>query len=288
MPTRIFAAIMFLTLFVQSCVFNPFNYTYIQTPVNIPNLEEKGDLHVDGYAWANHADLQASYAPTNNVGVMASYNKGYKDAINYGDVGIGYFTNKDHLFRLNFFVGAGLGDLAVTYKSKGHNGPLNSEYVYDLSSHYTKLFIQPSLGVNISEKITLTSTFKLSYVNFQAYSYLLNYNDYDSIGGTRVLYDTWQYRYETTKPEHVFILDPSSTVTVNLTKRLAFLSTINYSFVLNGSRNQFNKNENPMISAMYKPESPYNNMQDDTFMHPVYSHLGVHIGLRLKLNTSKN
>ena len=279
----LFLPFLVLPFIIQSCSFNPFNYTYIQTPVHVSDLQKKGDLRVDGYVWVNHADAHVSYAVSNRFGVIAGYNQGFKNAIHYGELGLGYFSSSEQKLRFGLFAGAGVGSVSVDYKITRER--LNDELFFDLNSQYNKFFIQPSIGYQLSRKVLLSGTFRLNYVNYQSYSYFFEDYSIDSSGNKMNDPNNWSYHYETIGEQGVWIFDPSSTITVNVLRNMSFTGTLNYSMPL-WTRADF-QGSNNLMSAFLRPEKEYDSATNEKFNHPLYSNLAIHIGLRFRMNTNK-
>lgn len=128
-------------------------YYYSPNKVNIPNLRERNDMRVDagfGGGWImKGADLQAAYAITSHVGIMANcaltgsresstnYSEREYTTSRYLEAGLGYFTKleENQNWALEIFGGGGKGDYKVRYDREER-----------VQLNMNKFFIQPSLS----------------------------------------------------------------------------------------------------------------------------------------------
>lgn len=126
---------------------------YIPNMVNSPLLKEKGEAKIN----LNTNNLQASYAVTDNVGLMVNgyYNKNdwnitsgslvneYQSKRFLVEGGAGYFKSLGEKGVFEAYAGAGYGTLNYNYKLLD-NG-IEAEY-NRWASNNLKLFIQPVIG----------------------------------------------------------------------------------------------------------------------------------------------
>ncbi|MCF2444495.1 hypothetical protein L0657_11055 [Dyadobacter sp. CY345] len=134
-------------------------YYYSPNKVNIPNLRERNDMRLDagfGGGWImKGADLQAAYAITSHVGIMANgaltgsresstnFSEREYTKSRYLEAGLGYFTKfeENQNWALEIFGGGGMGDYKVRY---------DPEKLARLNMN--KFFIQPSLSYSLPRK----------------------------------------------------------------------------------------------------------------------------------------
>ncbi|MDF2457405.1 MAG: hypothetical protein K0R51_3398 [Cytophagaceae bacterium] len=174
---RIFFGLsLFCLLSLNSCQYS--NYTYVQTPLNVPDLKKRGDAQADIYVSVKGIDLQTSYALSHHLAMMANanynflaLNQGHKASTNTFamDVAAGYFNSKNkNTFSL--YAGLGVGDISNYGKSE--RIPFSLGYSrWDNSSHYQKLFIQSSFTRQVSERFTLAFALRASAVRYDSYAY---------------------------------------------------------------------------------------------------------------------
>ncbi len=145
---------------------------YIPNVANVPLLSQKGELQVAVHAGTAGIDPQVAYAITNTVGIMA--NGSFRDSKssesndfhnhNFGELGIGYYTQIDETGRFEVFSGFGLGET---------NSQIISTFSNRVHAKYNKFFIQPSIGLtqksvdfSFSTRYIFVSVNDLSNSNF--------------------------------------------------------------------------------------------------------------------------
>ncbi|MCZ2100798.1 MAG: hypothetical protein LC107_04585 [Chitinophagales bacterium] len=129
-----------LLLLITSCK----TKLYIPNGSNVPLLQEEKELKIVGSTGGN---LQAAYAVTNHIGLMANGFWTYRSADDTDrpgnkkgegslvELGAGYFDRfNDFVFET--YAGAGLGRLDYKDTENGKN----------YSSNGTRLFVQPNIG----------------------------------------------------------------------------------------------------------------------------------------------
>lgn len=145
-----YCCIILLSAFLYSCraVF------YVPNSVNTPLFTQKGDFNVNGNLGANGYDLQAAYAPTNEIGVIL--NSSFADrssdsSSNYHkhlliESGVGYYKTLGNNGRFEIFGGGGLSKVEGSYS---YTELFTNNRITDrVNGKYYRLFIQPSIGVN--------------------------------------------------------------------------------------------------------------------------------------------
>ena len=150
-----------LAFLFSSCV-----TLYTPTAINAPLLSEQGQLNASlSGLGPNGTDLQASYAVTNNLGLMFNYahitssrsdeiydnfgnyvNANFKHTENVVEFGAGYFTKfnftpKDNGGRFEVYGAFGTGSVI------DNDGGQDSSSNYPKSTlNYTKFYLQPAIG----------------------------------------------------------------------------------------------------------------------------------------------
>jgi hypothetical protein len=160
------AYLLFITFIIFLGACKPL---YRPNTVNVPMLKEKNDVTFGTYLGTNGADVQAAYAITNNIGVMAnasiinSYNatNGTQREHRFAEGGIGYFKpiNKEAVFDI--YAGAGNG---YAYNS----GNFIFNYYSFNRVNYNRFFIQPSVAL-VSNYFDLAASARFTYVDFYDY-----------------------------------------------------------------------------------------------------------------------
>jgi hypothetical protein len=125
---------------VSALVLSSCRTVYAPNAVNVPLLQEKGELKIS--AAANN--LQLATAVTEHVGIMVngylnaytSDDKSFKNNGKGAEIGIGYFAHTDQRITYEAFAGAGLYNV--------HMKESNNTKTFD--SDAVKYFFQPSLG----------------------------------------------------------------------------------------------------------------------------------------------
>jgi hypothetical protein len=165
--------LLLASICIASC-----NVAYRPSMVNTPLFTEKGEVAFG----ASFNNVQAAYALTNHVGIMAN---GYLQQSNVeinetgeggtgylGEAGIGYFTLLDNQHLVfETYAGAGYGGLNLYTNFRENNVMQKREF----DANGTKIFIQPGIGYKlpyfeVSGAIRYTN---INYNNIQ----LTNYTD---------------------------------------------------------------------------------------------------------------
>ncbi len=153
------------TLFINSCGL------YTPTSINTPLLKEKGEAKI-GAQLLNGVDVQAAYAVTNSIGIMANYqylnysynyiNKRSLDQYfkqygtnKIGEIGLGYFKTEPSLKKYyativkEIYGGIGLGNFKIHQKIKFDNKTNNNFSSPFYYKHYVPIktyFLQGNVG----------------------------------------------------------------------------------------------------------------------------------------------
>lgn len=127
-------------MFTSSCR----NYYYIPNTPNVSLPEKKGDVEIR-VGLSEGVDIQASYSPANNIGIMFNHNYYELENDNIGseigrtsEIGLGlYGTSTSKFFRYSIFGGLGKHIYDGRYRSVTNFSDLEAN----------KSFIQLNLGV---------------------------------------------------------------------------------------------------------------------------------------------
>ena len=125
---------------------------YTPNVLNTPMLREKGDASISAHL-GNGANLQASYALSNNIGLLTNFMAVNSEVdVDNGDnrkgkgslyeIGLGYFSarpEKSGIFELYGGVGLGKVDIDKTIFNANNQ-------VRTFEANATRFFIQPSIG----------------------------------------------------------------------------------------------------------------------------------------------
>lgn len=125
-------------------------------PVYVPStqhthlMDDKGELHVATHGGTNGVDMQAAYALTNHMGLMAaaSYGSAKQEGNSdhhihqYGELGITYFQPLGKIGRYEALAGTGFGSAEVV----DHFVFLGPEEV-QATGQFNKIFIQNNIGL---------------------------------------------------------------------------------------------------------------------------------------------
>ncbi|MDY0342314.1 MAG: hypothetical protein RBR28_02005 [Lentimicrobium sp.] len=140
--------IVFLTLTLSSCT----HYYYIPNAQNVPLFQEKNEFHgtiaVGGGQEISTTEVQAAYAITDNLALMANFASargGEKSDINWGrgkylEGAVGYYKPFDEILVAEVYAGLGVSNQYHQYGTKDYNNG-----IAELS--FVKYFLQPSVGV---------------------------------------------------------------------------------------------------------------------------------------------
>lgn len=131
-----------LTIFLSACA-----PAYVPNVVNTPLLSNRGEFQAGLYTGTNGFDPQLTYAVTDHIGLMLNgsfANRKPKTSSNYHqhsflELGAGYYTKLDDIWRFEAFGGAGMGSLQAE-----NYGGLWDAYS---SVNSMRIFIQPDIGL---------------------------------------------------------------------------------------------------------------------------------------------
>lgn len=152
----------FVLLFSFSC-----SSVYVPNALNVPAFKGKNELQAAAqyqlFVPSNTRQLnaQTAYSIGNHVGAMANYafaKNGTLLESHFGEVGVGYYANKESLYY-DCYVGFGLG------KGVAESSFLTSSVGNHLNTRYTRAFIQPTIGYQW-EKLTLLYSIRTSIIHF--------------------------------------------------------------------------------------------------------------------------
>lgn len=224
---RLFLIFLSSVLFLSGCQYS--NYTYVQTPLNVPNLKKKGDAQADVYLSVKGVDLQASYALSNHLAVMVNANNNpftlnqdprYKVNAFALDMGAGYFNTKNKS-TYGLYGGFGMGDLANHSSSDGV--PYSVAFSkWDNSSHYQKLFIQSFITRQVNGHFNISFALRVSGLRYDSYAYKhASYTGHDE----RRLEESID-TVEISRPATALVIDPAISINVMTNKRVSFYGQI--------------------------------------------------------------
>ncbi len=141
---------------------------YIPNQVNAPLLTGQNEIQVAGSIGSNGADVQAAYAVTDEIGVMANFSaqkKGESSSSDYHkhmfkEIGLGYQTPMGRNGVFDIYAGVGSG----TSSSRDSYTWFGSQSVA-ADGNYRRIFIQPSAGRRGTGLHAALST-RLAWVTF--------------------------------------------------------------------------------------------------------------------------
>jgi hypothetical protein len=163
---------LLLALIMSSCAHS----YYIPKGPNVPLFTEKNEFHgsisVGAGEISSSTDVQAAYAISDHFGAMTDFMSSsgnmYDDKnsakTRYFDGALGYFKPFDKFMVFEVFGGIGTGNQKHEYYSTSWNsGQTTSDGKADI--HFTKFFLQPSLGAtfNAFDIALSTSLIRLNY-----------------------------------------------------------------------------------------------------------------------------
>jgi hypothetical protein len=269
---KLLLCFLFFTLLLGGCQYS--NYTYIQTPLNIPHLKKKGDAQVDLYGSVKGLDLQSSYAVSDRLGLMVNVNASYK--VLGLDVAAGYFKVKfKHTWSL--YGGLGMGDLAIAANS-GDAPFTNTYYQWDNASHYQKIYLQPSFLKNVSERFSYGIALRANYVRFASYSY----KHLEWSGSDERRLNEYLDTVETHSPALALIFDPVITFNFLPEKRFSFHAQVGYSFSV--AYGELSESHSINMTG-YHSSNRYvaESSEAASVAQPVYFPFSIYGGIRFKI-----
>jgi uncharacterized protein YegP (UPF0339 family) len=248
-----------------------FDYSYVATPLNTADVNKKGDLHLDAYIPFSRFNVQASYAPTNHLGLMADYCAGFRGDVHSLDVGAGYFVKKSKFF-FNAYAGLGIASVNMNTSIDGYyeTSHLNNQTQYD------KLFVQGLIGKQVSEKFKWSLSARLSYVYFNSYAY----KHYHDVYKGRASIDSLQL----TAPAAAVLINPTLSIELFPERRFSFKLQAGCIIDLyaDSKLNDYTVNLSNYPATTYSQGTDFNKQHQ-----PVYFPLTLHAGVRLNLNRGK-
>lgn len=145
----------FLVLFLAVLCFGCQPIMYIPNMQNTPFLKEKGEFK----ATVNTSNLQASYAITDEIAVMANgyfnsktydldYDFGqreWKNSRYFVEGGVGYYRNLSDQLVFETYAGGGIGGVDYGYVETTNQG---DEFGKNLGVNLSKFFVQPNIGLS--------------------------------------------------------------------------------------------------------------------------------------------
>lgn len=274
-----FGFCLFCLLSLCSC--SLYNYTYIQTPVSVPDLAESGDLKVQGSVNPKGFYAEIAYSPIQHLGVLITATSAFDKEVKSADVGLGYyFIKKDYLFSI--YGGVGFGDLVNKGESKEWFGM--DTKAWDNSSNYNKLYLQASLGKNFGKFFRLSIAMRASYVMFNSYQYRYDYKNYTDEKSYYKLdeeFDTLQLSSNAS----ALIIDPAVMATFFQSKRFTFTAQIGLCFLQ--KYGEFTKEHTIDLSSYKPPFSSYPTTasQSTAPYQLLISPLTFNIGARFNIHT---
>ena len=157
----------FLIVIISSC--STPRYSYAPARVNVPMLQEKNELQVDGsISVLKGYDASAAYAITPHVGIMlnGSWRSDNQDGsfslneplppqhIDYHrtsvDFGLGYFTGTGSNVHFEIYSGFGTGKFSIDDIGKKYRDTSSIPYSRNYKASLSRFFVQPAFGANSS------------------------------------------------------------------------------------------------------------------------------------------
>jgi hypothetical protein len=263
---------LFLSILFSMTSCTLYNYTYVVTPQNTADVRKKGQLQVDTYIPLSRLNLQMAYAPTHHLGVMADYCYGFRGDVNSLDIGLGYYmSGAKNTF--NIYAGAGMTSVNMNVQLGGYW----EDWTINNYTQYDKLFVQSHIGRQISKKIRLSLTARLSYVYFNSYAY----KDHQNIYKGKASIDSVQL----TVPASAWLLQSAVTADVFPERRFSF----RLQFGLIGTLYADEALNSYTVDIANYPRSTYSTGTEFAKQHqPVYFPVFINAGIRLNLNTKAN
>ena len=280
---KLFLFVLLSVVLFSGCQYS--NYTYIQTPLNVPHLKKKGDAQVDVHVSVKGLDLQTSYAFTNHMALMVnandnpfklSQNPSYKTQAFALDMAAGYYTTQKK-YTYSLFGGVGIGDLSC--HSESEQTYMFVDYSkWDNSSHYQKIFIQSSITKQVNEHVNFSFALRASGVRYDSYAYKhASYSGHD-VRHLNELIDTVEIR----TPAVAFVIDPAFVINLKADERVSFYSQVGLVWGIGfGSLT-----ERKMYDFTgYKSSNSYvvSSTQASPVSQPVVFPLSLYIGMRFRI-----
>lgn len=161
---------LFFTLLITGLIaVSSCNVAYRPNMINTPLFTEKGDIAIT----AASNNVQAAYAVSNHVGVMANgfleqnvvnNNETGNGGLGYmGEAGVGYFTlmgNENLVFET--YAGAGFGHLYLNNNYRDANNDIQKR---TLDANGMKLFVQPAIGYKLPH-FEISGAIRYSNINY--------------------------------------------------------------------------------------------------------------------------
>jgi hypothetical protein len=213
-------------LFFTRCQFN--NYSYVQTPLNVPSLKARGELSASASVNVRSINALVSYSPVKHVGVMGTLNKGFAGNVEALEGGAGLYLPAG---KMLFTTYAGMGIGTVNIKGRYITWFNGNFHEWNNQSQYTKLFIQPAIERSFGKKFTVGIAARFTEVNFNSYAsrYEEAIHSHDKHG---VAYSSDNIdSFAIGKPSAISIFEPTVLFSITPMKRFSFQCQLGYSFV---------------------------------------------------------
>lgn len=273
---------LFSLLSLSSCSY--YNYTYIQTPVSVPDLAKRGDLKVQANANLKEGSAEVAYSPINHIGITASATSGFVKDTKGWEAGLGYYlAKKEYLFAV--YGGVGYGDLVNKGSWKEWFGIDTREW--NNHSNYNKYYLQASLGRDLWKICRLSLAVRGSYVQFDSYGYSFHHKNYDH----EKSYDKLEEQFDTLEISNAsaLIIEPVVNATFFQTKRFSLIVQAGFSFV--HRYDKFREAHSVDLST-YQPSTssgyPSTASQAPDRNHPIVFPIIFSIGGKINISTRSN
>jgi hypothetical protein len=149
---------------------------YLPNTQQVPMFRQKGESRIafqlGGASECSSREINAAYAVTNHLAVMANYMavRGGESSQNsdwgkgnYYEAAIGYYKPLRNIYTFESYVGGSYSSQTHQYTSFGFYGA--NGYGGSSSLSFSKLFIQPSIGVNL-KGVALALSTRISKIHF--------------------------------------------------------------------------------------------------------------------------
>lgn len=280
----IFGLGLFSLLGLTSCGY--YNYTYLPSPVSMPELAKRGDLKLEASASPRSGSAQVAYSPINHIGVLIQYTGAFGKDVNNVEGGLGYYLKKDK-YLFSGYGGAGFGSLANQGSSKELLGL--DTWEWDHNSSYKKIYGQLTLGRDMGRICHVSMGLRFSQVTFDSYAYRYEHiryevHDQNSSRGTTIShkeYDTLQI----TRPASVLIIDPVVSASFFPTKRFSFTAQASLSLVK--SYDELGKDHSVDVSGVAPGSTTGSTVsQAPRTNQPYYFPLTISLSARFNISTA--